>query len=142
MLHYFIFYVTISFNPLVFQHSQSTTRLLLSIRIIKEEMTKLHSSSPSSASSKLGIDRDSHAISKFKSEIRIVHVFAPEIIEIDAANFRELVQKLTGKPEEGRGRRKSKTALTKDPLDSHCMEAFIIQDEGVSESAKWDKGKK
>jgi len=88
-------------------------------------MTKLQTSSPTSLPSKLGISRDSHAISKFKSEIRIVHVFAPEIIEIDAANFRELVQRLTGKPEEGRVS-KSKTALTKD---TDHKEALIIQDE-------------
>ncbi|XP_073278674.1 VQ motif-containing protein 25-like [Primulina huaijiensis] len=33
-----------------------------------------------------------------KPRIRIIHLFAPEIIEIDAANFREEVQRLTGKP--------------------------------------------
>ncbi|XP_039141930.1 VQ motif-containing protein 17-like [Dioscorea cayenensis subsp. rotundata] len=37
----------------------------------------------------------SHTISKLKPKIRIVHIFAPEIIKTDAANFRELVQKLT-----------------------------------------------
>ncbi|XP_014500875.1 VQ motif-containing protein 17 [Vigna radiata var. radiata] len=92
-------------------------------------MTKLETSSPSSVSSKLRINRDSRAISKVKSEIRIVHVFAPEIIEIDAANFRELVQRLTGKPEEGREGSKSKTAPTKDAMDSDPKEALIIQDE-------------
>ncbi|CAI9757869.1 unnamed protein product [Fraxinus pennsylvanica] len=38
------------------------------------------------------------AISKVKPKIRIIHIFAPEIIKTDAANFRELVQRLTGKP--------------------------------------------
>ncbi|BAT93066.1 hypothetical protein LR48_Vigan2523s000100 [Vigna angularis] len=89
-------------------------------------MTKLETSS---LSSKLRINRDSRAISKLKSEIRIVHVFAPEIIEIDAANFRELVQRLTGKPEEGSGGSKSKTAPTEDAMDSDPKEALIIQDE-------------
>src|ERR1044072_325852 len=42
--------------------------------------------------------RDSHTISKSKPKIRIIHIFAPEIIKTDAENFRELVQKLTGKP--------------------------------------------
>lgn len=42
--------------------------------------------------------RDSHIISKTKPKIRIIHIFAPEIIKTDAENFRELVQKLTGKP--------------------------------------------
>ncbi|QCD95913.1 VQ motif-containing protein 17-like [Vigna unguiculata] len=92
-------------------------------------MTKLETSSPSSLSSKLRINRDSHAISKLKSEIRIVHVFAPKIIEIDAANFRELVQRLTGKPEEGSGGSKSKTAPTKDAMDSNPKEALMVHDE-------------
>ncbi|XP_052173697.1 VQ motif-containing protein 25 [Diospyros lotus] len=47
-----------------------------------------------------GMHRDSHKISKAKPKIRIIHIFAPEIIKTDAANFRELVQRLTGKPSE------------------------------------------
>ncbi|KAJ0037582.1 hypothetical protein Pint_24119 [Pistacia integerrima] len=35
---------------------------------------------------------------KFKPKIRIIHIFAPQIIKTDVANFRELVQRLTGKP--------------------------------------------
>lgn len=35
-----------------------------------------------------------------KPKVRIIHIFAPEIIKTDAANFRELVQRLTGKPTE------------------------------------------
>ncbi|CAL1372390.1 unnamed protein product [Linum trigynum] len=31
-------------------------------------------------------------------KIRIIHIFAPEIIKTDVANFRELVHRLTGKP--------------------------------------------
>ncbi|KAG4382030.1 hypothetical protein JHK82_043914 [Glycine max] len=94
-------------------------------------MTKLHTCYPSSASSKLGIDKDSHVISKTKPKIRIIHVYAPEIIKTDAANFKELVQRLTGKPkeEEGRGKSKSKTALTKDPKDSHPKKVMVMQDD-------------
>ncbi|KAK7323893.1 hypothetical protein VNO77_27395 [Canavalia gladiata] len=93
-------------------------------------MTKLHTCYPSSASSKLGIGRDSHVISKFKPKIRIIHIYAPEIIKTDAANFRELVQRLTGKPEdEWGGRNKSKTALTKDPIDFHPKKAMIMQED-------------
>ncbi|XP_072963763.1 VQ motif-containing protein 17-like [Typha angustifolia] len=33
-----------------------------------------------------------------KPKIRIVHIFAPEIIHTDIDNFRHLVQRLTGKP--------------------------------------------
>ncbi|KAL2923846.1 VQ motif-containing protein 18 [Bienertia sinuspersici] len=42
--------------------------------------------------------RDSRVISKIQPKIRIIHIFAPEIIKTDVANFRELVQRLTGKP--------------------------------------------
>ncbi|CAI9779438.1 unnamed protein product [Fraxinus pennsylvanica] len=48
----------------------------------------------------LGMHKNSQKISKIKPKIRISHIFAPEIIKTDAANFRELVQKLTGKPTE------------------------------------------
>ncbi|XP_061355022.1 VQ motif-containing protein 25-like [Gastrolobium bilobum] len=93
-------------------------------------MTKLHTCYPSSASSKLGIDRDSHVISKFKPKIRIIHIYAPEIIKTDAANFRELVQRLTGKPEEEGGcGSKSKTALTKDPKDLHPKKAVVMEED-------------
>ncbi|THU70406.1 hypothetical protein C4D60_Mb08t24650 [Musa balbisiana] len=37
-------------------------------------------------------------VKKPKPKTRIVHVFPPEIIKTDAANFRELVQRLTGNP--------------------------------------------
>lgn len=50
------------------------------------------------APSPLSIHRDSRPIAKVKPKIRIIHIFAPEIIKTDAANFRELVQRLTGKP--------------------------------------------
>ncbi|XP_047162589.1 LOW QUALITY PROTEIN: VQ motif-containing protein 18-like [Vigna umbellata] len=92
-------------------------------------MTKLETSS---LSSKLRINRDSRAISKFKSEIRIVHVFAPEIIETDAANFQRVSSKKTHrKPEEGSAGSKSKTAPTEDAIamDSDPKEALIIRDE-------------
>ncbi|KAG1326798.1 VQ motif-containing protein 25 [Cocos nucifera] len=46
----------------------------------------------------LALRKDSHMISKMKPKIRVVHIFAPEIIKTDVENFRELVQRLTGKP--------------------------------------------
>ncbi|CAL9073693.1 unnamed protein product [Musa textilis] len=46
----------------------------------------------------LPLSKDSHVMSKLKPKIRIVHLFAPEIIKTDVENFRELVQRLTGKP--------------------------------------------
>ncbi|PON45332.1 VQ motif containing protein [Trema orientale] len=54
-----------------------------------------------STSPSLAIHKDSKTISKVstsKPKIRIIHIFAPEIIKTDVANFRELVQRLTGKP--------------------------------------------
>lgn len=57
-----------------------------------------HSCDSTAAASKLAMHRDSHVISKLKPKVRIIHIFAPEIIKTDVANFRELVQRLTGKP--------------------------------------------
>ncbi|XP_008783085.1 VQ motif-containing protein 25 [Phoenix dactylifera] len=54
----------------------------------------------------LALRKDSHAISKMKPKIRIVHIFAPEIIKTDVENFRELVQRLTGKPKRRNGGKK------------------------------------
>ncbi|KAK9671590.1 hypothetical protein RND81_12G040600 [Saponaria officinalis] len=46
----------------------------------------------------LGLHRSSRTISKIQPKIRIIHMYAPEIINTDVANFRELVQRLTGMP--------------------------------------------
>ncbi|EYU42250.1 hypothetical protein MIMGU_mgv1a023563mg [Erythranthe guttata] len=51
---------------------------------------------------KLAIQNGSHVISKQKPIIRIIHIVAPEIIKTDVGSFRDLVQKLTGKPLEKR----------------------------------------
>ncbi|KAH9319195.1 hypothetical protein KI387_020964, partial [Taxus chinensis] len=75
-------------------------------------MDKQDSTRPSGSTSK-----SSHAISKSScsegskkcseqkkiiispsASIRVVHVYEPEVIKTDPANFRSLVQKLTGKP--------------------------------------------
>lgn len=43
--------------------------------------------------------QESHTIRKMKKpKIRIIHIVAPEIIKTDVQNFRDIVQKLTGKP--------------------------------------------
>ncbi|CAI8602232.1 unnamed protein product [Vicia faba] len=63
----------------------------------------------SNKSKTLAMHKDSHIISKIKPKIRIIHIFAPEIIKTDAENFRELVQKLTGKPSEEKKNFKKKT---------------------------------
>ncbi|KAJ8470708.1 hypothetical protein OPV22_025051 [Ensete ventricosum] len=54
----------------------------------------------------LASSKDSHLISKLKPKIRIVHIVTPEIIKTDVDNFRELVQRLTGKPATGTGSKK------------------------------------
>lgn len=59
----------------------------------------------------LDMHKDSHKISKMKPKIRIIHIYAPEIIKTDAENFRELVQKLTGKPSEDKKYFKKKTRV-------------------------------
>lgn len=56
----------------------------------------------SSSGTANGMHKNSQIIAKVKPKIRIIHIFAPEIIKTDAANFRELVQRLTGKPTENK----------------------------------------
>lgn len=70
---------------------------------------------PKPSPSPLAMQKHSRAISKVNSKpkIRIIHIFAPEIIKTDVENFRELVQRLTGKPSErdgakSKGRRSAK----------------------------------
>ncbi|XP_041028487.1 VQ motif-containing protein 25-like [Juglans microcarpa x Juglans regia] len=91
-----------------------------------EVITKNQSCKPCSTSTPdLAVHQDSKKISKPKPKIRIIHIFAPEIIKTDAANFRELVQRLTGKPstEKGcnekpriTGREKPRTATFDEPV--------------------------
>ncbi|KAH8485680.1 hypothetical protein Peur_070733 [Populus x canadensis] len=66
--------------------------------------------------SPITMHKNSHTIAKVKPKIRIIHIFAPEIIKTDAANFRELVQRLTGKPSDQKGgcRQKPRRARTQD----------------------------
>ncbi|KAK9124996.1 hypothetical protein Scep_013842 [Stephania cephalantha] len=59
-----------------------------------------HDFMPNKTPSPLAMHSNSHVISKLKPKIRIVHIFAPEVIKTDVENFRELVQRLTGKPAE------------------------------------------
>lgn len=68
---------------------------------------------PDTASTPVAIHRNSQAISKTKPKIRIIHIFAPEIIKTDATNFRELVQRLTGKPTAADGVTKAKARASR-----------------------------
>ncbi|KAI4333210.1 hypothetical protein L6164_018047 [Bauhinia variegata] len=94
-------------------------------------MAKPHTSFPSSTSRKLGIDRDSHMISKLKPKVRIIHIYAPEIIKTDVANFRELVQRLTGKPDDDTGgiSKTMKPPTTKDLMNLHPKQMTIEEEE-------------
>ncbi|KAI4310672.1 hypothetical protein MLD38_035631 [Melastoma candidum] len=46
----------------------------------------------------LTVHQGSCLISKPRPNVRIIHVFAPEIIKTDVENFWDLVQRITGKP--------------------------------------------
>ncbi|XP_010506019.1 PREDICTED: VQ motif-containing protein 17-like [Camelina sativa] len=45
----------------------------------------------------IAMHKQSKTLTKSKPKIRIIHIFAPEIIKTDVSNFREIVQNLTGK---------------------------------------------
>ncbi|CAK9177432.1 unnamed protein product [Ilex paraguariensis] len=78
----------------------------------QEQKMKPHSSGTISAPSKLAVYHDSHVIiPKFKPKIRITHIFPPKLIKTDVANFRELVQRLTGKPANRKDRGKNSSSL-------------------------------
>ncbi|KAK4738351.1 hypothetical protein R3W88_002048 [Solanum pinnatisectum] len=62
-----------------------------------KQITTSATTSPSCCRNNYKMNRDSHSISKLKPKIRIIHIIAPEIIKTDVENFRDLVQRLTGK---------------------------------------------
>lgn len=66
----------------------------------------------------------SHVISKMRPKIRIVHIVAPEVIQTDAENFRDLVQKLTGKHAEMGGDRK-KAVMAASPENGSPEEGSV-----------------
>jgi hypothetical protein len=82
----------------------------------------------------LAMHKNSHTISKIKPKIRIIHIFAPEIIKTDAENFRELVQKLTGKPSGDKKYCKKKTRVVKVELEESKSEG-IREEESKSTSS-------
>ncbi|KAL6651854.1 hypothetical protein ACP70R_010779 [Stipagrostis hirtigluma subsp. patula] len=90
------------------------------------------------ASSATAAHRLSHAVAKSPPrKIRIVHVLAPEVIKTDARHFRELVQRLTGKPDTngaGAGAAASppEDGMSPPPPDSSCD---TTSDEGAGAAA-------
>ncbi|KAJ4747915.1 VQ motif-containing protein [Rhynchospora pubera] len=63
--------------------------------------------------SSIPLHHSSHSISKLKPKIRVVHLIAPEVIKTDVTNFRDLVQKLTGKP--STNKKRSKCSANSNP---------------------------
>ncbi|GAU37526.1 hypothetical protein TSUD_21310 [Trifolium subterraneum] len=82
----------------------------------------------------LAMHKNSHTISKIKPKIRIIHIFAPEIIKTEIENFKELVQKLTGKPSGDKKYCKKKTRVVKDELEESKYEG-IREEESKSTSS-------
>ncbi|KAL2501594.1 VQ motif-containing protein motif-containing protein 25 [Forsythia ovata] len=76
------------------------------------ELKRVMEKKQTCVSSSLAIRKTSQIISKVKPKIRIIHIFAPEIIKTDAANFRELVQSLTGKPTDSNCSKKEPRVLS------------------------------
>ncbi|XP_073153528.1 VQ motif-containing protein 25-like [Henckelia pumila] len=71
-------------------------------RLIEKQVCTADYTTPSART----MHKKTHLISKVKP-IRIIHIFAPEIIKINAESFREVVQRLTGKPTEDNMAKKS-----------------------------------
>ncbi|PRQ44479.1 hypothetical protein RchiOBHm_Chr3g0479721 [Rosa chinensis] len=87
-------------------------------------------STTNSCSNALAIHRDSQTISKPKPKIRIIHIFAPEIIKTDVANFRELVQRLTGKPSDNgctNNKKKRAQGVPRRESEAHQRGAFMAE---------------
>ena len=84
---------------------------------------------PKTASTNLAMHRKSQTISKSKPKIRIIHIFAPEIIKTDAANFRELVQRLTGKPDQHNGVTETKEGSRKKKSRAEVGAGFHVKEE-------------
>lgn len=84
------------FFPLTY-HSVPVVSLI-SLKIKPRGKSRLITCMAMSNRHSLSINKNSEAIAKTKPKVRIIHLFAPEIIKTDVSNFRELVQRLTGKP--------------------------------------------
>ncbi|KAK3028541.1 hypothetical protein RJ639_037710 [Escallonia herrerae] len=84
-----------------------------------------------STPSKFSVQNSSHLITKIKPKIRIIHIVAPEIITTDVENFRELVQRLTGKParDNSKGTKKaSRSSAPPKSLRTYHSEPSKLQD--------------
>ncbi|KAI3806478.1 hypothetical protein L1987_22385 [Smallanthus sonchifolius] len=100
-----------------------------------EDMMSNKKHTCSSITKPLTMHKDSHIISKTKPKIRIIHIFAPEIIKTDVANFRELVQRLTGKPTE---KKKLKTRKESHKRSSLSQVGLEVREKIKGEEDIWD----
>ncbi|CAA7060646.1 unnamed protein product [Microthlaspi erraticum] len=104
-----------------------------------------------SSTSTLAMHKQSYSITKSKPKIRIIHIYAPEIIKTDVANFRELVQSLTGKPDDDRSVSKTKPRsrdihrqvqdmFNTDKLREleHCDQGFSLNSQMEEISMTWN----
>ncbi|KAL1189590.1 VQ motif-containing protein 18 [Cardamine amara subsp. amara] len=95
------------------------------------------------------MNKNSQIITKIKPKIRIIHIFAPEIINTDVQNFRTLVQSLTGKPviKTGSNKKITKTSFPEPPplpqeagqehkaeLVNRIVESHVVKEEWGSSS--------
>lgn len=74
------------------------------------------------------MQKDSHLI--LKHRVRVVHLYEPKIIHTDISNFREMVQKLTGKSSEITKRKR--TSFVKP------REGKVMKEDGGREMALLD----
>lgn len=83
--------------------------------------------------SSIPLHHTSRSISKLKPKIRVVHLIAPEIIQTDVTNFRDLVQKLTGKPTINNNKRSKSSANSNLKIKTHQEHDIAIHDKVVKE---------
>ncbi|XP_054782157.1 VQ motif-containing protein 17-like [Prosopis cineraria] len=96
----------------------------------------------------LGMHKHSQTISKMKPKIRIIHIFAPEIIQTDVHNFRKLVQRLTGKPtaiQNYSRKTKQETRVSEsrdvaDPVKMELTDGFLGFDQSTERLIKEEQG--
>ncbi|TVU08196.1 hypothetical protein EJB05_41588, partial [Eragrostis curvula] len=83
--------------------------------------------------------RDSRTMPPTRPKIKIIHIIAPEIIKTDVSNFRDLVQRLTGKPTAGASsvdtsppvEEEEETVVKKrpPPAEAPATDDFLVQQE-------------
>ncbi|KAJ3688655.1 hypothetical protein LUZ61_017819 [Rhynchospora tenuis] len=75
-------------------------------------------------------------------KVRIIHIIAPDVIKTDVSNFRDLVQRLTGKPTKpiGRANKKRKSQCIGSTYTAEKkpkIEEQTIKLEEVEDSKAW-----